>query len=119
MSEQTNWPKRGEMSADGELYTHLDGTVHRKVDPMLCEHCSIQNRECSLARECAYELIEGVYVLSDAEQKACDMAREALRTCNFHASIGCANCGDFVEKSCPSRRYLAEMKQPKAWEVTP
>lgn len=118
-----NYPKRGEKSADGKLYTDNNGGVHESIAFSQCCDCSLWDDtgdvDCGMpcGGRMMFRRIEAAYVQTDDVLAACDMARHALRTCNFHATIGCENCGDFAERSCPARAYLAQHKQLDAWEV--
>lgn len=130
MSDQAKWPKRGETSEDGKYYTHTDGRVYEILRSTLgswetCALCSFKT-ECRGGRvvDCGhlqyFRVIEGVFVISDAEQKACDMARAMIKTCaggTFCAGADCWFCICLEKGTCPARSYLADMKQPDAWEV--
>lgn len=119
-----NYPKRGQMSDDGNYYTHTDGRVFKSS----VDDC----RDCDMADESVHDLCgplchngwsraEGAYVTTDEEQAACDMARAMIKKCcSIHviAGGGCCNwCVSWFEKSCPARAYLAAHGQPDAWEV--
>ena len=133
MSE-TNYPKRGELSEDGKVYTAMDGTVHLFKARLHGEACG--DRPCSLYMfdedcprnvnsndPCCYSLSPGAYVPSAEEAEACDMARAMIDHCGFHRWLadkaGGVCCTKFIDRCCESRSYLAAHKQADAWEVKP
>ena len=128
MSDQTKYPARGEMSADGKLYTGKNGSVYASTFDGTSDNCTLCDvTECEGEIACAtsYNLkrIEGAYVPSTDEQAACDMARAMIVVCgalyseNYDHCGACNGCFRLEEKSCPARSYLAAHGDASAWEV--
>ena len=127
MDDQTKLPKRGEWDADRMVYTHTDGSVHRRDNSRdSCHVCSLGDKVAQFP--CGVDCRDGVlvevksaYVPSDPEQKACDMARRMIDQCQHFRNHRCdqpfAVCPRWASSDCPARRYLADMKQPDAWLV--
>ena len=119
----SDYPRRGEMSEDGNYYTHTDGSVHEVEIGVAngCHVCSVGKTKnecyalCSWANH--FRLVEGAYVQSDEEREACDMARKMIALCSDMAD--CNYCLHIEKKSCPARAYLAEHGCADAWEVKP
>lgn len=100
MSENNKYPARGEMSADGKFYTHMDGTVHKHTSYFAgyfdknpkrspCGTCSMLDdgvcQDVDDICSCAggyFELVPGAYVPTEAEaaiSEACEMARAMVK----------------------------------------
>lgn len=129
MNEQ-KYPKRGQVSEDGQYYTHKDGTVHEHSDTN-CQACSafMYDFNCSVTPRnngpCGYHVIEGAYVLSADELEACDMARKAIEQCGRDYVYPCQPkcktelCEHLVDKTCHLRKWLERCGQADAWTVMP
>jgi hypothetical protein len=120
-----NYPKRGQMSEDGKVYTHTNGSVHKRFFELsACDKCSLQKDACGEA-ECIsghFEKIEGAYVPTDEEREACDMAHKAIGVCSCRTVTGCEypselTCHSLIGKECVLRKYLADHGDAKAWEA--
>ena len=132
----SDYPKRGEFSADGRYYTLADGSVHEGVKWDGCDKCSLDEycdtvefqpcRGLSAANgQKMFAFIEGVCVPSNDTIEACEMARAMIRLCAYFRGLAapaqsrqaCERCSEFSNKSCPAREFLAKHGQERAWEV--
>ena len=132
----SEYPKRGEFSADGRYYTHVDGSVHEGVKWDGCENCSLDEycdtvelQPCSglsaANGKTMFAVVEGVCVPSNDAIEASEMARAMIRLCAYFRGLatpaqmrhGCERCSEFSNKSCPGRAFLAKHGQDRAWEV--
>lgn len=114
------WPARGKVSGDGKLYTHTDGSVHkRESDKHNCFDCSLFRENCDNV-PCygsQWRLIEGAYVPSADELAACEAMREMIAVCDGVAGR-CRRCAlVLMDKCCPARLWLERCGQDDAWEV--
>lgn len=127
MSEEQKWPERGHTSADGKHYTHTNGRVFES-SILDCIKCGMYDEEghdlCGEDCHNGWKFVEGAYVPSADERVAEKAMREMIEMCQLCACPCDGNgreehgCCQFFDKTCPARRYLADViHDPKAWEV--
>jgi len=125
-SDKQQYPRRGQLSEDGKLYTHMDGSVYEKVSES--HVCSVADcKKCSnVPFYCMrWSRIEVAYVQTEEERDACDMARNMIEQCSYfrglaipaHSRQSCGRCSYLSNKVCPAREYLAKHGCSDAWEV--
>lgn len=124
------YPPRGQFSTDGIIYTHDDGSVHRRVVRSNPDECA--GVLCSLYHivgdcpdyinnePCQYELINGAYVPTELEvlkADSCEAMRFIVGVCNENNYSECGDCRSFINRTCTARKWLERCGEKNAWEV--